>query len=73
MDMSEIVFKKFSELSKEKQNEVINFIDYLGAQNTDVPITTENTDWAKFSMLNATKGMEDEPDLYSLKDIKEKF
>lgn len=36
-------------------------------------IPNENKEWSEFSLSQAMKGMEDEPDLYTAKDIKFKF
>ena len=33
-------------------------------------IPNENKEWSEFSLSQAMKGMEDEPDLYTMKDIK---
>ena len=73
MDQREIIFSKLSKLPEEKQNEVIDFIEFLTAKNTDVQLPDENKDWSEFSLSQAMKGMEDEPDLYTAKDIKFKF
>jgi hypothetical protein len=73
MNEKETIFYKLSKLPKEKQNEVIDFIDFLSNKNTDIEIPDENIEWSKFSMAHAIRGLEDEPDLYTLEDLKEKF
>lgn len=66
-------FSKLAKLTQEKQNKVFNFIDFLSNQDMELPIASEEKSWALFSLTNAVKGMEDEPEIYSLDDIKEKF
>lgn len=36
----------------------------------DKNILNENREWSEFSLSHAMKGMEDEPDLYTMEDIK---
>ena len=49
----------------------MDFIDFLSLKNTDTQLENEDLDWSKFSLSQAMAGMEDEPDLYSLQDLKE--
>lgn len=65
------ILAKLLKLPKEKQEQVIDFIDFLSLKNTDTQLENEDLDWSKFSLSQAMAGMEDEPDLYSLKDLKE--
>jgi hypothetical protein len=60
-----------AKLSKEKQEQVINFIDFLSSKSIDMELHNEDLDWSKFSLSQAMMGMEDEVSLYSLDDLKE--
>lgn len=60
-----------AKLSKEKQEQVINFIDFLSSRSIDMELHNEDLDWSKFSLSQAMMGMEDEISLYSLDDLKE--
>lgn len=70
MDPRDVIFLKLSKLPKDKQGEVIDFIEFLSNKNIDVQIPDENRDWSSFSLLQAMKGLEDEADLYTMQDIK---
>lgn len=70
MDQRDVIFLKLSKLPTDKQDEVIDFIEFLSNKNTDVQIPDENRDWSDFSLLQAMRGLEDEADLYTMQDIK---
>lgn len=69
MDIINEIISKLSKLSPQKQGEVFNFINTISAQNSDVQLPNEELDWSKFSLDQALKDLETEPDLYSLDDI----
>lgn len=48
------------------QQEVLDFVQYLLMKTEQ----QENAEWSAFSLSAAMRGMEDEPDLYSLADIR---
>jgi hypothetical protein len=48
------------------QQEVLDFVQYLLMKTEQ----QENAEWSDFSLSAAMRGMEDEPDLYSLADIR---
>jgi hypothetical protein len=48
------------------QEEVLDYVQYLLAKAEQ----QEKQDWASFSLSSAMRGMEDEPDLYSLSDLR---
>ncbi|MFZ4085601.1 MAG: hypothetical protein ACOYK1_08740 [Vampirovibrionia bacterium] len=39
-----------AKLSKEKQEQVINFIDFLSSRSIDMELHNEDLDWSKFSL-----------------------
>lgn len=72
-------FEKVQALSPDKQAEVFDFIDFLASRSaaSDVQKSADD-DWttAEFSqmaMSQAMRGMEDEPPLYALDDLKERW
>jgi hypothetical protein len=71
MNDKDLILAKLSKLSKEKQEQVINFIDFLSSKSIDMELHNEDLDWSKFSLSQAMMGMEDEISLYSLDDLKE--
>jgi hypothetical protein len=71
MNDKDLILAKLSKLSKEKQEQVINFIDFLSSRSIDMELHNEDLDWSKFSLSQAMMGMEDEISLYSLDDLKE--
>jgi hypothetical protein len=71
MNDKDLILAKLSMLSKEKQEQVINFIDFLSSKSIDMELHNEDLDWSKFSLSQAMMGMEDEVSLYSLDDLKE--
>jgi hypothetical protein len=73
MNDKDLILAKLSKLSKEKQEQVINFIDFLSSKSIDMELHNEDLDWSKFSLSlsQAMMGMEDEVSLYSLDDLKE--
>jgi len=68
---------KFQSLPSEKQAEVIDFIEYLANRypKTSAPNPGEWTDaeFSELSMGSALRGMEDEPDIYTGDDLKERW
>lgn len=71
MNDKDLILAKLSKLSKEEQEQVINFIDFLSSKSIDMELHNEDLDWSKFSLSQAMMGMEDEISLYSLDDLKE--
>lgn len=67
MDYSEII-KKISLLPQSKQREVFDFIDFLSNKNQEIQLP--DNEWTAFSVRNALTDLINEPDLYTLKDIK---
>jgi len=63
------IIKKFKTLPRHKQAEAIDFIDFLRKRTE----SQEQERWGEFSLSSAMRGMEDEDDLYTVYDLKEKF
>jgi hypothetical protein len=69
MSVIEKLTKDLQNLPDSAQAEVLDFVEFLTtkAQNA------EHAEWAAFSLTQAARGMEKEPDLYSECDLKEVF
>jgi hypothetical protein len=50
MNDKDLILAKLSKLSKEKQEQVINFIDFLSSKSIDMELHNEDLDWSKFSL-----------------------
>ena len=64
-------------LPEQRQVQVLDFVEYLlSISETDVQDTVRDTDdleWSKYSLAMAMRGLEEEEELYTLEDLKEKF
>lgn len=69
MNLEKEVIEKFKTLPNHKQVEAIDFIDFLQKRIE----SQERERWNEFSLASAMRGMEDEDDLYTVNDLKEKF
>lgn len=69
MGFEEVIMKHLRELPESERAEVLDFIEYLRTKTEN----RERKDWTTFSLNSALRGLEDEPSLYSLDDIKESF
>ena len=72
-------FQKIQALPPDKQAEVFDFIDFLTSRSTtpgDQKIVADEWTDGEFSQLamsQAMRGMEDEPPLYTLDDLQERW
>lgn len=73
------LFEKIQALPADKQTEVFDFIDFLASRSTTAGhqkiADDEWTDaeFSKMSMSQAMRGMEEEPPLYTLDDLTERW
>jgi len=69
MEITDKIIKKIKSLPKDKQAEVLDFVNFLEKK------VKENGDkfWYRFSLESAIQGMENEEPLYTLNDLKETF
>ncbi len=73
------LFEKIQALPADKQAEVFDFIDFLASRSTPIGhqkiADDEWTDaeFSKMAMSQAMRGMEEEPLLYTLDDLKERW
>lgn len=68
MDLTEKIMQHIQNLPESLQAEVLDFVEYLEAK-----VEKGETDWTKFSLSSALRGMEDETPPYSVSDLKEKY
>ena len=66
----EIIMKS---LSEKEQEELLRYADYLVSKGDTLTPREEDKEWNSFSLTNAMRDSDDEPDLYSLEDIKERW
>ncbi|MCG5536836.1 DUF2281 domain-containing protein [Ectothiorhodospira mobilis] len=76
MQLDELILK-ISRLPAFRQQEVFDFVTFLENRYGDVE-RGEHADWSEkqfqdLSIEQAMRGLEDEPDLYSEKDLKERW
>jgi hypothetical protein len=71
MDNEKQIIKKLTQLSEAKQQQVLDFIDFLAQKRSESPIP--DLSWSKFSLNSALADNLDEDFAYTLDDIKIKF
>ncbi len=73
MGLEDLILKKTKHLPKSKQNQVIDFIDFISSRNISASNKTENEQWSALSISGAFGDLASEEELYSLEDIKIKY
>ncbi len=71
MDNKEQIIKKLTKLSEIKQQQVMDFIDFLTQKDHELPIP--DLAWSRFSLSSALADNTDEDFGYTLDDLKIKF
>ncbi len=69
MNLSEKILATAASLPESKQQEVLDFVEYL-------KLKTENegsSNWNRFSIASAMRGMENEDSDYAVTDLKETY
>lgn len=69
MTLDEKIIKYAQRLPASFQEELLNYVEYLLMKAQQ----QEKEEWGGYSIAEAMRGMEEEPDLYSLSDLKETF
>jgi hypothetical protein len=69
------LIEKLRALSREKQAEVFDFVEFLRARSSGMGRSDHPTDieFSEFSMGHALRGMEDDPVTYTEEDLSEKW
>ncbi len=79
MNLAESITEKIAVLPIEKQAEIFDFIEFITVRYTQsssehlVHGEWSNSDFSKLSMQQALRGIEDDPVIYTSKDIKERW
>ena len=73
MILAEEIVERVQRLPEPLQAEVLDFVEFLLAKTSAETGKEENRRWMGFSLKSAFRGMEDEPELYADKDLKELF
>jgi hypothetical protein len=69
MSTAEKILYELSDLRPEDQAEVLDFVEFIKAKKSQ----KDDRDLKGFSLVSAMRGMEDEPDLYSASDIRQRL
>jgi len=67
MTLAEKITHEVESLPEDSQREVLDFVEFLKSRHGD----REPLDWSRFSLSQAMRGLEDEPELYSEADIRD--
>ncbi len=69
------LLEKIQALPPDKQAEVFDFVDFLASRSASNSQHDEwtNAEFSEMAMNQALRGMEDEPSLYTLDDLKERW
>ncbi|MCE2929393.1 MAG: hypothetical protein LW817_07170 [Candidatus Caenarcaniphilales bacterium] len=68
MDLNSEILNKLNSLSQEQQQEILAFIKNYAEKNFEYQSIEQ--EWNNFSMQQALAELKNDPDLYSLQDIK---
>ena len=68
MVLNEKIQEYIRKLPDSLQEEMLDYLEFLLAK-----AERENKEWSYLSITSAMRGMEDEPDLYTLADLKVKY
>ena len=70
MNKVEKIIEQLKSMPESDQAEVLDFLEYLKSKKRH---KEEDSEWSRFSLDSAMRGIEEEPAPYRIKDIKEKF
>ncbi|NCP16751.1 DUF2281 domain-containing protein [bacterium] len=68
MVLSERIQEYINKLPLSFQEEVLDYLEFLLAK-----AEREDKEWLRLSLTSAMRGMEDEPELYTIADLKVKY
>ena len=60
MTIEQIIQVKIGILPEQKQAEVLIFLNFLIASQTEIDVRQENAEWSQFSLEQAMQGLEDD-------------
>jgi hypothetical protein len=70
MNIVERILEQVKSMPESDQTEVLDFVEYLKARKGR---KEEDSEWYRFSLDSAMRGIGEEPSPYGTHDIKEKF
>ncbi len=70
MNIVEKILEQVKSMTESDQTEVLDFVEYLKSKKVR---KEEDSEWSRFSLASAMRGIEEEPSPYGLHDIKERF
>jgi Protein of unknown function (DUF2281) len=70
MDIVERILEEVKSMPEADKTEVLDFVEYLKSKKGR---KEEDSDWSRFSLDSAMRGIEEEPSPYGIEDIKERF
>ena len=73
MTTADKIIQHISILPEYLQVEVLDFVKFIEEKNKALNQSDERSEWSRFSLSHAMRGMEDEQTCYSVKDIKEEY
>ena len=73
MTIKDTVLQHLQALPETAQVEVLDFIEFLEMKAGIGGNDLEQTDWSGLSLSQAMRGMGNEPSLYTISDLKEKY
>jgi hypothetical protein len=68
MVLNEKIQECIRKLPESLQEEMLDYLEFLL-----VKAQRENNDWSSLALASALRGMQNEPDLYTLSDLKVKY
>ena len=71
MTTSEAIVERLKLLPDPVQKEVLDFVEFLESKQAGSDVS--DTEWNRFSLASAMRGMEDENTPYTLHDLKVSF
>lgn len=73
MVMNQKIQDYIEKLPPSFQEEVLDFLEYLLVKAERESARREENEWSRMSLESAIRGMEDEPDLYTIADLEVKY
>jgi len=72
MNTIEKIIEHLKTMPDSERNEVLDFVEYLRTSTRRRKRSEEDSQWGRFSVEAAMRGIEEEPSPYGVEDIKEK-
>ena len=74
MGYAELIQKRLQTLPPDKQAEVYDFVEFIATRSQKAaPVDWTNEEFARLSMAQALRGLENDPVDYALADVKERW